>query len=211
MDLQVIEACLNAPELVQEWRDTLLGWTETVPSERADVLNWAVTLRDQFLETAREIDDPETLDMVLIVRYIELKSHWILLNTQINYEMVRKGHNNQKAVYQASLVSQLLAALEPLIDEDHIERIIEFLTEPVNSVKPFSSETLPSEPSGRLTMQETHSIDPGGMEAQLIALYAEREQLHEELGVSDAADIIAMVRSLEVQLNDLYQEKEEAQ
>ena len=49
------------------------------------------------------------------------------------------------------------------------------------------------------------------MEAQLGALYAERELLQRELGVSDADDIIAMVRSLEEQLADLYREKEEGQ
>ena len=49
----------------------------------------------------------------------------------------------------------------------------------------------------------------GGMEAQLVALYAEREQLENELGVSDAGELIAMVRSLEAQLDDLYKEKEE--
>ena len=49
----------------------------------------------------------------------------------------------------------------------------------------------------------------GGMEAQLIALYADREQLENELGVSDAGELIAMVRSLEAQLNDLYQDKDD--
>lgn len=49
------------------------------------------------------------------------------------------------------------------------------------------------------------------MEAQLSALYAEREALHEALGVSTAADVIQLVRSLETQLNDLYKEKEHQQ
>lgn len=48
----------------------------------------------------------------------------------------------------------------------------------------------------------------GGMEAQLADLYAERELLERELNISDAAEIVAMVRSLEGQLIDLYQERE---
>ena len=39
---------------------------------------------------------------------------------------------------------------------------------------------------------------------QLESLYEERAFLAQEIGVSDARDIVAMVRSLEAQLNDLY-------
>ena len=47
----------------------------------------------------------------------------------------------------------------------------------------------------------------GDMESQLRSLYAERERLHQALGTADAEQIIAMVRSLEEQLLDLYREK----
>ena len=39
---------------------------------------------------------------------------------------------------------------------------------------------------------------------QLESLYEERAFLDQEIGISDARDIVAMVRSLEAQLNDLY-------
>ena len=39
---------------------------------------------------------------------------------------------------------------------------------------------------------------------QLESLYEERAYLAQEIGISDARDIVAMVRSLEAQLNDLY-------
>lgn len=54
----------------------------------------------------------------------------------------------------------------------------------------------------------TNASRDGGLEPQLVALYAEREALHAALGVSDADDVIALVRSLEAQLADLYNEKE---
>ena len=55
------------------------------------------------------------------------------------------------------------------------------------------------------------AMDPaaGDMEAQLHSLYAEKEQLERELGVSSADLIIAMVRSMEEQLIALYSEKEQ--
>ena len=60
-------------------------------------------------------------------------------------------------------------------------------------------------------MQSLSVVDdpePGGLEAQLQVLYAEREKLAQELGVSDAESLITMVRSMEHQLCALYQEKE---
>ncbi len=50
-------------------------------------------------------------------------------------------------------------------------------------------------------------VDRGDMEAQLLSLYAERERLAQALGTADADQIIAMVRSLEEQLFDLYSAK----
>lgn len=44
------------------------------------------------------------------------------------------------------------------------------------------------------------------MHEQLEALYAEREWLSQELGCCDAEGVVSMVRSLEGQLADLYQQ-----
>ena len=46
--------------------------------------------------------------------------------------------------------------------------------------------------------------------AQLHSLYKEKEELQEALGVSDARDIILMVRNLEEQLCALYKERQES-
>ena len=60
-------------------------------------------------------------------------------------------------------------------------------------------------------MQDNTGMEEGSMASQLTVLYAEREYLHEHLGISESAYIVAMVRSLETQLSDLYKEKEEAE
>jgi len=59
---------------------------------------------------------------------------------------------------------------------------------------------------------EKDRVNPEEVEsliAQLKALYTEREELHTELGVSDAQSIITMVRSLTAQLEAIYQEHDE--
>ncbi len=47
------------------------------------------------------------------------------------------------------------------------------------------------------------------LNSQLHSLYKEKEELQDALGVSDARDIILMVRNLEEQLCALYKEKQE--
>jgi hypothetical protein len=48
------------------------------------------------------------------------------------------------------------------------------------------------------------------MATQLESLYAERERLFRELGTADADEVISLVRGLELQLADVYAEREAA-
>jgi len=48
------------------------------------------------------------------------------------------------------------------------------------------------------------------LNAQLTSLYKEKEELQSALGVSDARDVILMVRNLEAQLCALYEERQES-
>ncbi len=59
--------------------------------------------------------------------------------------------------------------------------------------------------------QSHHDGAPSGdasLEQQLVDLYGQRELLQRRMGCSDAGEILAMVGSLESQLQDLYREKE---
>lgn len=52
------------------------------------------------------------------------------------------------------------------------------------------------------------TVGEHSLELQLTSLYHEREYLERHLGVSDAQELVSMVRSLESQLRDLYAERE---
>jgi hypothetical protein len=47
------------------------------------------------------------------------------------------------------------------------------------------------------------------MAEQLASLYAEKELLEQELGISDAEDVVTMVRNLIHQLEEFYREGEQ--
>lgn len=55
-------------------------------------------------------------------------------------------------------------------------------------------------------MQENEILD--SLELQLKLLYSDKEYLEKELNVSNPEDLILMVNSLSMQLEDLYRERE---
>lgn len=69
---------------------------------------------------------------------------------------------------------------------------------------PNSSHSVTGHQNG--VAQGDHVSQPveGGVEAQLRDLYAQRLELQNALGTADSQAIIAMVKSLETQLADLY-------
>lgn len=69
---------------------------------------------------------------------------------------------------------------------------------------PKSSQSVTGQPGVADVAGVEETPVAGGLEAQLQDLYAQRRELQRALGTADSKAIIAMVRSLETQLADLY-------
>jgi len=141
--LDEIESTLLDDELTRIWTSCLEGWVEGSLEQRAEVLAWVQARRDDCLTVAREVREGEDLAYVLAIRYIEFKSHWIMLNTQINYRLEHRGTLDSQSAYQASLISLLMQALEPLLDRRDIESISSFLSQPLLSQAHLPDPLLP--------------------------------------------------------------------
>lgn len=170
------------------WKDTLQELSQIMQD---NVLYWIHEKWDEFAKTISPIETEEELKHIIIVKYIEFKSHWFMLNTYIQYQMFLTGIPDEETNYKASVISQFIGFLENFIDEDEIYNINQMLADPIQ--KELKTET-----------QTSHQ----SMEEQLIDLYDEKNNLKESLGTSDTETIIEMVKSLEEQLNVLYEEKE---
>lgn len=96
-------------------------------------VRWVVAMRDELSRTLKEIDDDGDAAMALAIQYVELKSKWIALNTKMNYSMFRTGACEIGDMCRGSAVSQLLAHIEPLLDDKDIEKITEFLAQPLSN------------------------------------------------------------------------------
>ena len=82
---------------------------------------------------ARDIEEPEELELTTVIQYIELKSHWIKLNTQLNYQMFKRGESDRATMFRAALISSTLSRIEPLIADADIRRITDFLANPIDA------------------------------------------------------------------------------
>lgn len=88
--------------------------------------------REHLRAIIAEVDDPTDVAMALAIQYVELKSRWIGLNTKINYETFRKGHAQTRDMLRAAATSNFLGHLENVLEPDDIDKITEFLAEPIN-------------------------------------------------------------------------------
>ena len=74
---------------------------------------------DHLKEVIEPITD-EDLHYMVAIRYASLKASWIQANTQMAYEL-NLGHNAELVTqYRATILSTLLAALEPLVHPDAV-------------------------------------------------------------------------------------------
>jgi len=129
--LQALRQTLRSHDLDSEWSSVVGSWDSGSTAQKERVIGWIRELRDELLDLADHVQDDLEIEFSVAVRYIELKSHWMMLNTRIQYELFRRGEASEENMYKASVCSMLIAALEDLLTDEDRRRIAEFLAEPL--------------------------------------------------------------------------------
>ena len=114
-----------------ELREGLSSWPDATKELLDEAIEYVSDIQRRFITLAETVDSEEELPNTLAINYIELKSHWIALNTKINYSMFKTGSCDSLDPLKATAVSQLLAAIEEFLSPDEIGTITDFLAEPV--------------------------------------------------------------------------------
>ena len=112
-------------------RQPLSEWPEASPENVQRAILWIRSLQADLIGMLESISDPDDVGYTLAIRYIELKSRWIALNTKINYETFKHGACDQREAFCATCVSTLLAHIEPLLEQKDINTITDFLADPM--------------------------------------------------------------------------------
>ncbi|MCR9141957.1 MAG: hypothetical protein NXI24_06875 [bacterium] len=188
--LEDIEGRYNTGDLESDWRSALNEGGLSADDREGLLLEIRNTWRE-LLRILRDVDDEHERGRALVNAYIEERSRWLLINTQLQFQMFRDGRPDLRRSHRAMLVSRFAEFLEQFLDPGEIEVINRFLAKPAGGGMPAEAVT--------------------SLEEQLSDLYADREALQQGLGTGDPEAILGMVASLEDQVNDQYAASETLQ
>ncbi len=192
MNYQTLLESIQNPKLEQTWKETLTYWDDSEINDREDLLDFIKNKRNQFLEMLNEVGEDGDWESLIAVEYIELKSLWINLNTQIQYQYFTKGKQIGATAYKASVTSMFLEVIEQFIPNATRDKINVFLGETAK----LSEERERSESSPVAIVE--------GLDLQLNDLYGEKESLLTKLGVGQLSEIPDLVESMDLQLREYY-------
>jgi hypothetical protein len=131
MTPQQVAEKLHDPALERDITEALKSWPDADPRDVERTARWMLGLRDDLVSLVRTIDDPDEIVTTLAINYIELKTRWIAINTKVNYQTFRTGSCESVAAMRGTAISMLLGAVEALVSEADIEKITDFLSQPV--------------------------------------------------------------------------------
>ncbi len=200
--LQAIKNKYNT-ENIENTLQEILADSPLSEEQRAKLLSDKRELWNSFVETAENVDEATDFRKVVANQYIELKSRWFLLNTQIQYQTFLDGMAEPMTTFRASLVSHLVGFFEGCLPGNDLAAINRFLTDPMRD---DLGDLLV-----RLDRVSEVVESEASMERQLVDLYADREALRNAVGTENAEAIAGMIQSLQGQVEDLYADREKLQ
>jgi hypothetical protein len=131
MTVKNLHEVLCGTKIEEAWKMGLDAYQEGTEQDRLSLAEWIINVRADFLAHVEDVgDEAEELLVSIALGYIEMKSQWQMLNTQINYQVFRKGEANVYLTYKSSLLSVVVDAIGTLLTQDDLDKIREFLLSP---------------------------------------------------------------------------------
>lgn len=126
-DLAAIQDAFEDEALLEKW--VSYGNSMAVPSELLDrEIETVKALRSDFSSQLQLLDDERDVSLALGYFYIELKSHWIRLNTQIQYSLLLLGEEDNARTLRAALVTTLIEITERFLSTENLNTLNAFLS-----------------------------------------------------------------------------------
>lgn len=124
-----LESKIKTDKLLQDIEDTLFGLEQE--SDRDAIKDWLYSKVDDFVKRCGIVQEDEEISTLLMWFYIQLKSEWSQLNTEIQYQPMASDEPDMVLIFKASTLSQLLASIENILRYVDVERAVDFLADPI--------------------------------------------------------------------------------
>lgn len=115
--------------LEEKWDEVLQHWSDAGADERKAVRVYASEFRNRVLRGLLEINTLDELERALAIQYLEVKCHWLMLNTRIQHQTACEGRPEERLIYRAACISLILQALEPLVSQQNLDGLSDLLIE----------------------------------------------------------------------------------
>ncbi len=128
--LDAVTSALTGPGLIRIWADSLES--SALSMERQVALKkWISDYRDQIIRQFQDIELKDELEVMIALRYIEIRANWNGLNTQLQFQMFRGQEPDPEITVRASLISSLITELEGFIGNEDKDQVDTFLDNPL--------------------------------------------------------------------------------
>ncbi|MBM9546070.1 hypothetical protein JWG40_03520 [Leptospira sp. 201903074] len=199
MELKIIKDNLKNESFTRSVMENIEDWGKSFEMSKEDehlTQVWFNSVVNNFLKILEDVEDEEELRVLLFSKYVELKCFWKQLNTQVQYQNFNTGNTDSKLIIQASLITYILIAIEPLIHEEDLAEIQQFLTKPIR-------EILIEDPNSDVSTPNESDFMIQQLEQQITSLYYDKEKLFRALGTCDTKDVISILKNMREQVTDL--------
>ncbi|TGL21930.1 hypothetical protein EHQ46_08825 [Leptospira yanagawae] len=206
MELHFIKDKLTNHSFTRSVSENLDDWVigfEQNQEQKKQIQSWFDSVIHQFIHILDDVEVKEELSVLLFSKYVELKCYWKQLNTQIQYQNFNRGDADPDLIIKASLTTYILIALEPMIHEEDLTEIQQFLTKPIR-------ELMIEETSQDLIQNHSDESENYLLEQQIEALYYDKEKLLLQLNCTDLAGVIEVMQNMRDQVQSLKQEMEDS-
>ncbi|TGL69303.1 hypothetical protein [Leptospira levettii] len=204
MELQFIKEKLSNQNFKNSVSENITEWMigfEQSEEQKNNIHLWFDSMIHQFLDILDDVEIKEELSVLIFSKYVELKCYWKQLNTQIQYQNFNTGEADPNLIIKASLTTYILIALEPLIHDEDLNEIQEFLTKPIRE--------LMIEETSVDSRQNIHEDSLSNLlEQQLQTLYYDKEKLFTQLQCNSTLEVIALLQNMREQVKSLHAEME---
>jgi hypothetical protein len=164
VSLSSLENALRGQRLDARWKEFLDAWGEADPELNRRSLEYVSGLRDSFLSLVHDVTDPTDRDSSIALFYMRLKTDWVLINTQYNYQ-IQDGNLDASLVCRAGMLSALIGAIEACVRPDDLARIGALIAQP--TIASLNNETASDQTASDQTASDQAATLGDGKESDI--------------------------------------------
>lgn len=132
MDVEAVIAGLRDPAAIEQGAQALAAWGDDADPKKVQyTLSWIGQVRRELADLCELIGNEDDVSMIVAVKHMEFKAHWIMLNTRVNYSLMSGEGFNEGDAFRGAVLSLLIDELEPHLPEKHVEAFHAILAEPL--------------------------------------------------------------------------------